>query len=79
MNFLLIVLGVIFIILAVIGALLPFVPGFIFLIIGIMLLGEEFCLSRWIMEKSLQKLRKKIEKNAFRNEWWQWKTINDYS
>ncbi len=61
-------IGLFFIFLAVLGAFLPFVPGFVFLIIGLIILGEEFFLTRWIMKKLPENVRKKLENKKNRGK-----------
>lgn len=50
-------IGIFFLVLAVLGAFLPFFPGILFLIIGIIILGEEFFLTRWIIKKSPKRVQ----------------------
>lgn len=66
------VIGIMFLILALLGAFLPFIPGLLFLIIGLIILGEEFFLTRWIIKKSPKsvqdRLTKRREKNSSTHE-----------
>ncbi|MEK7447344.1 MAG: hypothetical protein AAB632_00890 [Patescibacteria group bacterium] len=55
-------IGIFFLLLAVLGAFLPFIPGILFLFIGIIILGEEFFLTRWIIKKSPRQVRDRLEK-----------------
>ncbi|MDO8507375.1 MAG: hypothetical protein Q7S53_02300 [bacterium] len=55
-------IGLFFIFLAILGAFLPIIPGFVFLFIGLIILGEEFFLTRWILKRSPKSLRDKLEK-----------------
>jgi len=59
-------IGVFFIFLAVLGAFLPFIPGILFLILGIIILGEEFFLTRWIIKKSPRAVRDRLQKRNSR-------------
>lgn len=54
--------GLLFIFLGFLGFLLPVVPGIVFLVIGIAILGEEFFLTKWIIKKSPEKVKKKLQK-----------------
>ncbi|RJO60531.1 hypothetical protein C4544_04990 [candidate division WS5 bacterium] len=55
-------IGLFFIFLAILGAFLPIIPGFVFLVIGLIILGEEFFLTRWIIKKSPKSVRDRLEK-----------------
>lgn len=61
-------IGIFFIFLAVLGAFLPFVPGVLFLFLGIIILGEEFFLTRWIIKKSPKKVRDRLQKRKEKRE-----------
>jgi uncharacterized membrane protein YbaN (DUF454 family) len=61
-NSIVMAVGIMFLVLAVLGAFLPFVPGILFLIIGIIILGEEFFLTRWIIKKSPKKVQEHLMK-----------------
>jgi len=67
LNPLVTAVGILFIFLAVLGAFLPLMPGFVFLIIGLIILGEEFFLTKWILKKSPKKVREHLEKRKKKN------------
>lgn len=56
--------GFLFIILGVIGLIFPVIPGLVFLILGIIILGEESFVASWIINRLPQKQREKV-KNYF--------------
>jgi len=62
MNSIVMGVGIFFLFLAVLGAFLPFIPGILFLFLGIIILGEEFFLTRWIIKKSPKSVRDRLEK-----------------
>ena len=53
------IIGIIFIIIGISGLILPIMPGWIFLILGIYFIGEDTRASRWMIGKI----------NAFRQKW----------
>lgn len=62
LNPIVMAIGLFFIFLAILGAFLPLIPGFVFLVIGLIILGEEFFLTRWIIKKSPKQIRDRLEK-----------------
>lgn len=61
-------IGIFFIFLAVLGAFLPFIPGIVFLFLGIIILGEEFFLTRWIIKKSPKAVQEKLQRRKDKEE-----------
>jgi uncharacterized membrane protein len=55
-------IGIFFLVLAVLGAFLPFIPGILFLFLGIIILGEEFFLTRWIIKKSPKSVQDRLQR-----------------
>lgn len=55
-------IGILCLFLAVLGAFLPFIPGILFLFLGIIILGEEFFLTRWLIKKSPKSVRERLLK-----------------
>jgi len=54
------VVGIFFLFLGLVGFILPVVPGFLFIIIGLIILGEEFFLTRWIIKKSPKSVQDRL-------------------
>jgi len=67
-NTIVMAIGIFFVFLGLLGLVLPVFPGILFLILGIIILGEEFFLTRWIIKKSPKKVqdhlaRRKAKRN----------------
>lgn len=54
--------GILFLFIGLMGLILPVIPGIVFLILGILILGEDFILSRWILSKMPASWRTKFQK-----------------
>jgi len=57
------VVGIFFVFLGLLGFILPVIPGIVFLAIGLVILGEEFFLTRWILSKLPQKNRNRVRRS----------------
>jgi len=57
------VVGIFFVFLGLLGFILPVIPGIVFLAIGLVILGEEFFLTRWILSKLPQKTRNRVRRS----------------
>lgn len=55
-------IGIFFVFLGLLGFILPIIPGILFLILGIVILGEEFFLTRWIIKKSPKSVQDRLRK-----------------
>lgn len=55
------IIGVFFIFLGILGLILPIFPGVVFLILGILIIGEESIFAGWIIKFLPQKQREKLK------------------
>lgn len=62
LNPLVTAVGIFCLFLALVGVFLPFIPGVLFFILGIIILGEEFFLTRWLLKKSPKRVRDRLER-----------------
>lgn len=61
-------IGLFFIFLGLLGFILPVIPGILLLIIGIIILGEEFFLTRWIIKKSPKAVQDRLQRRKNKKE-----------
>lgn len=62
------ILAVFFLLLGLLGFVLPVIPGIVFFVLGLILLGEESPLRQKIIAMLPEKMRKAIEKKEQENK-----------